>query len=200
MAENREIGELACAVTGASGSIYAQRFLAACVGRVEGVHLVITDTGQKVVALELETTEDRCVEALVPSGLDVQLHDNDDLTSRLASGSSPWRGMVVVPCSMGTLGRIASGVSGDLIGRAADVALKERRPLILVPREAPLNLVHVENMRRLILAGAHIIPASPGFYSKPQTIEQLVDFIVQRIFDALGVHLDLVQRWSEQTD
>jgi 4-hydroxy-3-polyprenylbenzoate decarboxylase len=105
--------------------------------------------------------------------------------------------MVIIPCSMGTIGRIASGVSMNLIDRAADVCLKERRPLIVVPRETPLSEIHLENMLRVTRAGARVLPASPGFYSSSQTVEQLIDFVVGRVLDHLGIEHDLVHRYGE---
>ena len=119
----------------------------------------------------------------------------NDHSASIASGSHKTKGMVIVPCSMGTLGRIASGFSLDLIERCADVHLKENRPLILSPRESPLNLIHIENIKRLASAGALIVPPIPAWYTNPQTIEDLVDFIVVRLFDSLGENLNNIKRW-----
>src|SRR3954468_4712539 len=132
----------------------------------------------------------------------IQFQRLDNMAARPSSGSHPQEGMVVVPCSMGTLGAIASGAGTNLIHRAADVTLKESRRLVLVPRETPYNAVHLENMLRLSRAGAHIIPASPGFYHRPQTIEALVDHLVFRILDHLGVPHSPAIQWQglpEQT-
>ena len=120
----------------------------------------------------------------------------NDHSASIASGSHKTKGMVIVPCSMGTLGRIASGFSLDLIERCADVHLKENRPLILSPRESPLNLIHIENIKRLASAGALIVPPIPAWYTNPQTIEDLVDFIVVRLFDSLGENLNNIKRWN----
>ena len=120
----------------------------------------------------------------------------NDHSASIASGSHKTRGMVIVPCSMGTLGRIASGFSLDLIERCADVHLKENRPLIISPRESPLNLIHIENIKRLANAGALIVPPIPAWYTNPQSIEDIIDFIVVRLFDSLGEDLNYIKRWD----
>ena len=120
----------------------------------------------------------------------------NDHSAAIASGSHKTKGMVIVPCSMGTLGRIASGFSLDLIERCADVHLKENRPLIISPRESPLNLIHIENIKRLAIAGALIVPPIPAWYTNPQTIEDVIDFIVVRLFDSLGEDLNFIKRWD----
>ena len=120
----------------------------------------------------------------------------NDHSASIASGSHKTKGMLIVPCSMGTLGRIASGFSLDLIERCADVHLKENRPLIISPRESPLNLIHIENLKRLATAGALIVPPIPAWYTNPKTIEDIVDFIVVRIFDSLGEDLHMIKRWD----
>ena len=119
----------------------------------------------------------------------------NDHSASIASGSHKTKGMVVVPCSMGTLGRIASGFSLDLIERCADVHLKEKRPLIIAPRESPFNLIHIENIKRLMEAGAIVVPPIPAWYTNPKTIEDIIDFIVVRLFDSLGEDLDNIKRW-----
>ncbi len=120
----------------------------------------------------------------------------NDHSASLASGSHKTKGMVIVPCSMGTLGRIASGFSLDLIERCADVHLKENRPLVISPRETPLNLIHIENIKRLAIAGAFIVPPIPAWYTNPESIEDIIDFIVVRLFDALGEDLNNIKRWD----
>ena len=120
----------------------------------------------------------------------------NDHSASIASGSHKTKGMVIVPCSMGTLGRIASGFSLDLIERCADVHLKENRPLIISPRESPLNLIHIENIKRLAVAGALIVPPIPAWYTNPQTIDDIIDFIVVRLFDSLGEDLNYISRWN----
>ncbi len=120
----------------------------------------------------------------------------NDHSASIASGSHKTKGMVIVPCSMGTLGRIASGFSLDLVERCADVHLKENRPLIICPRESPLNLIHIENIKRIAIAGALIVPPIPAWYTNPQSIEDIIDFIVVRLFDSLGEDFNLIRRWD----
>lgn len=132
----------------------------------------------------------------LPDG--VTSHALKSMNAPFASGSNAPDAMVVIPCSMGTLGRIAHGYSEDVLLRAADVVLKERKKLILVPRETPLNLVHVKNLELLLLAGATVLPANPAFYTRPQTVEQVVDTVVARVLDHLGIEQKLVTRWGEE--
>lgn len=181
---------LVVAITGCSGVIYGVRLLEVC--RKLGIEtdLIVSQAAEQILKLEL----DKGVGEL--QKLATRSYSPDDLAAPLASGSYPVDAMVVVPCSMKTLGAIASGVTADLIARAADVTLKEGRPLVLVPRETPLNLIHLENMARLRRAGAVILPATPGFYHKPQKIQDLIDFIVGRVLDALGVEHQLYRRWQ----
>jgi 4-hydroxy-3-polyprenylbenzoate decarboxylase len=180
------------AITGASGTLYAQRFLDALAPREHEVHLVVSQYAQAVLQQEL------------PDGLrlrpGVKKHALKSMNVPFASGSNPLDAMVVIPCSMGTLGRIAHGVSSDLLLRTADVMLKEKRKVILVPRETPLSLVHVKNMELLLLAGAIILPANPSFYSLPRTVEQVVDTVVGRVLDHLGIPQQLAPRWQEEWD
>ena len=180
------------AITGASGALYAQRLLDNLDPRQHDIHVVITGYGQAVIAQEL------------PDGLrlatGVKSHNVKSMNAPFASGSNPFDAMVVIPCSMGTLGRIAHGTSQDVLLRAADVMLKERRKLILVPREMPLNLVHVKNFELLLQAGATILPANPCFYTRPQTIEQVVDTVVARVLDHLAVPQNLMPRWQEEQE
>ena len=180
------------AITGASGSLYAQRLLDNLDPQQHEIHLVLSQYAQAVLNEEL------------PSGLRVSpgvtRHNLKSMNAPFASGSNPFDAMVVTPCSMGTLGRIAHGLSADLLLRAADVMLKEKKKLILVPRETPLSLVHVKNLELLLLAGATIIPANPSFYSHPTTVEQVVDTVVARVLDHLGVPQQLVPRWQEEEE
>ena len=140
----------------------------------------------------------------LPEGLKlkpgIQTHGLKSMNVPFASGSNPFDAMVIIPCSMGTLGRVAHGYSEDVLQRAADVMLKERKKLIMVPRETPLSLVHVKNFELLILAGVILIPANPSFYTRPTTIEQVVDTVVARVLDHLGVPQNLVQRWQAERD
>ncbi len=177
------------AITGASGALYAQRLLDHL--RAQEVHLVLSDPAKEVAAEELDGGK-------FVAAAGVVRHDNRSMRAPFVSGSAKFDAMIVIPCSMGTLGRIANGVSDDVICRAADVILKERRKLILVPRETPYNLIHVRNMAHLIEAGADIIPASPSFYNRPQTVQQVVDTVVARVLDHLGIRHRLVKRWMEK--
>jgi 4-hydroxy-3-polyprenylbenzoate decarboxylase len=180
------------AITGASGSLYAQRLLDNIDCRAHEVHVVLSHYAQAVIAEEL------------PGGLrlpaEVKTHGLKSMNVPFASGSNPFDVMVVIPCSMGTLGRIAHGISDDVLLRAADVMLKERRKLVLVPRETPLSLVHLKNLELLLLAGATLIPANPSFYSMPKTVEQVVDTVVARVLDHLGLPQSLVKRWQEEKE
>ena len=177
----KHVIKMIIAVTGASGSVYARRFihkLCEYKGQMEEIALILSETGQQVWDYELG-------EGL--PGCDIlKQYNNANLFAPMASGSAGYHAMVVIPCSVGTMGRIASGVGNDLITRSADVMLKERKPLILVVREAPYSLIHIENMHRITLAGGTIYPASPSFYSKPGDIDELVDTVVDRILGTLG--------------
>lgn len=197
--------EFTVAITGASGSIYGQRTLVhlAASGVVERINLIMSEAAMTVARVELGVDLTLAERSKINSwvGLPaelrlIHLHRLDNMAAKPSSGSHPQEGMVVVPCSMGTLGAIASGAGTNLIHRAADVTLKESRKLVLVPRETPYNAIHLENMLRLSRAGAHIIPASPGFYHRPQTIEALVDHLVFRILDHLGVPHSLSTQWK----
>jgi len=197
--------ELTVAITGASGSIYAHRTLLylAASGALERINLIMSESARTVARVELgvdlrEADDHRINEwlGLAPDSRVVRLHRLDNLAATPASGSHVQAGMIVVPCSMGTLGAIASGACMNLIHRAADVTLKEGRKLVLVPRETPLNAIHLENMLRLSRAGARILPASPGFYHRPETIEALVDHLVFRILDQFGVPHSQATRWK----
>jgi 4-hydroxy-3-polyprenylbenzoate decarboxylase len=180
------------AMTGASGALYAQRLLENLDPREHEVHVVLSAYAQQVVAEEL------------PDGLrlaaGVKTHNIKSMNAPFASGSNPPDAMVVIPCTMGTLGRIAHGYSEDMLLRAADVVLKEKKKLILVPRETPLSLVHIKNFELLALAGAILLPANPSFYAGPKTIVDVVDTVVARVLDHLGVPNTLAPRWSEEKE
>lgn len=191
-------------ITGASGSVYGMRAVEQLLSAGHSVALVVTPTGAEVMAYELgfrlPTTGAReAVLRFLEMGPDVALRvaADDDLFDAAASGSSPVDGVVVIPASMGFIGSVAAGLASDLAERAADVALKERRPLVLVPRETPLNLIHLKNLTRLAEAGAVIAPAMPAFYHRPETLDDQVNFVVGKILDVLGVNHDLYQRWRE---
>lgn len=186
------IVKLLIAITGASGTLYAQRLLDHLDPAAHEIHVVLSRYAQQVIQEEL------------PAGLKlregVRQHNLRSMNAPFASGSNPPDAMVVIPCTMGTLGRIAHGTSEDVLLRAADVVLKEKRKLILVPRETPLNLVQVKNFELLLLAGATILPANPSFYRRPQTVEAVVDTVVARVLDHLGVANELVERWAEEKE
>jgi flavin prenyltransferase len=180
------------AITGASGVLYAQRLLDNLDPREHEVHVVLSNYAQAVISEEL------------PGGLKlspgVRTHSLKSMNAPFASGSNAPDAMVVIPCSMGTLGRIAHGYSEDVLLRAADVVLKEKKKLILVPRETPLNLVHIKNFELLALAGATLLPANPAFYTRPTTIEGVIDTVVSRVLDHLGVPNQLAPRWRPEQD
>ena len=180
------------AITGASGALYAQRLLDNLDSPANEVHVVLSHYAQQVVAEEL------------PGGLRLppgaKTHSLKSMNAPFASGSNPPDAMDVIPCTMGTLGRIAHGYSGDLLLRAADVVLKEKKTLILVPRETPFSLVHLKNMELLLLAGETILPANPSFYTRPKTIPEVVDTVVARVLDHLGLPQKLAPRWGEERE
>ena len=180
------------AITGASGAIYTQRLLDRLDPAEHEVHVITSSYAQVVLKEEL------------PGGLHlaegVQKHAAKSMNVPFASGSNAFDAMVILPCTMGTLGRIAHGFSEDALLRAADVMLKENKKLILCPRETPLSLVHVENMRLLLQTGATMLPANPYFYSGAKTLEQLADTIVARVLDHLGIDHQISPRWPEERD
>lgn len=200
---SRDEAPLVLAMTGASGAPYAIRLLQVLCRSGRTVHLAISESGAQVLREELDI-------AIDPSHFDptafgdfgpgrLVYHHHADFTAGIASGSFRTAGMVVSPCSMSTLGSIAHGLTTNLITRAADVHLKERRKLILVPRETPLSLIHIENMAAVTRAGGIILPAMPGWYHRPRSLEDLVDFVVGRICDQLGIEQDLTRRWGEDS-
>jgi 4-hydroxy-3-polyprenylbenzoate decarboxylase len=186
-------------ITGASGAPYAVRLLEQLVAAHRPVSLIVSKYGMRLLETESEIGS---IEALRESvgkhdwDSCVQSYSNEDRGAPPASGSALSAGMIVCPCSMGTLSAIAVGASRSLIERAADVTLKERRKLILVPRETPLSAIHLGNMLRLARAGAVVLPAAPGFYHRPKQVSDLVDFVVARMLDQLGVEQKLVKRWE----
>ena len=174
------------AVTGASGIIYARRLMDALRGKAE-VYVIISDAARKVAD----------VEGIFLDGYPYTYEENAKIDAEIASGSFRYDAMVIVPCSMKTLSAVANGYAETLIARAADVALKERRVLILVPRETPYNRIHLTNMLKANDAGAVIMPASPPFYTRPQTIEDLADALASRILDHCGIEHHLTKRWGD---
>jgi 4-hydroxy-3-polyprenylbenzoate decarboxylase len=199
---------IAVAITGASGAIYATRTLAALLANGTHVELVVSDYGRRLLRDELgeAVNVDRLVPFLtskygdaVSSGTMI-VHNNRDLGATIASGSHGCTGMVVVPCSMKTMAGVAHGLSRNLIERAADVMLKERRRLVLVPRETPMSLPQLKNMVLCAEAGAMILPAMPAFYQLPQTLDDLADFMAGKILSALGFEHDLYPAWTGRVD
>jgi 4-hydroxy-3-polyprenylbenzoate decarboxylase len=194
--------DLVLAMTGASGAPFALRLLQVLCRLGRTVHLSISPSGAQVLAAELGLQV--ALDAFDPSVFGnlgsgrVIYHHYQDFTAGIASGSFLTSGMIILPCSMSTLGSIASGASTNLITRAADVHLKERRKLILVPRETPLSLIHLENMVRVTRAGAVVLPAMPGWYHRPRQLGDLVDFVVARIADQLGIAADFIPRWGQE--
>jgi len=179
------------AITGASGIAYGVRLLEALKEAGAGTSLVLSEDGEKVLKLETDWT---------PAGvrkLSTRNYSNNNMAAPIASGSRPFDAMVVCPCSMSTAAKIAAGISDNLITRAASVALKERRRLVIVPRETPMSAIHLRNLATLAEAGAVILPAAPAFYGRPGKLGDLVDFIVGRVLDSLGIENKIYRRWAE---
>ncbi|HVL39567.1 MAG TPA: flavin prenyltransferase UbiX [Fimbriimonadaceae bacterium] len=195
-------GRLVVGVTGASGAIYAQRFLIQACRYYEEIYLTLSEQAAQVAATELGVKLDKrsfsTREWLGSDYAQIRLLDDRNYFTPPASGSFRHDGMVIVPCSMGTAGRIANGISDDLLTRAADVCLKERRKLVVVPREMPWNLIQLRNMVTLTEAGAVVLPASPAWYTNPRTLEDLADTVVARILQTLGVKQDLQTEWMAE--
>lgn len=199
------MGVYVLGIAGASGSPYARRVLEQMLWVGHDVKAVITDAGRKVLAVEEDLVLTGNTEADTPTLLEwanvpdfagtFELYHHKDVAAPIASGSFAVDGMVVVPCSGGTLGRIAHGISNGLLERAADVCLKERRRLVLVPREMPLSLIHLRNMTAVTEAGAIVLPASPGFYHNPKSIDDLVDMVAGRILASLGIDSKVMKTW-----
>ena len=200
------MGVYVLGIAGASGAPYARRVLEQMLVGGHEVKLVISDAGRKVIDVEEGLVLTGNTESDTPSILEwsqsissvgsLQMYHHKDVAAPIASGSFPIDGMAVVPCSGGTLGRIAHGVSSGLLERAADVCLKERRRLVLVPREMPLSLIHLRNMTAVTEAGAIVLPASPGFYHGPTQIDDLIDMVAGRILSVLGINSSLMKPWT----
>ena len=192
-------------IAGASGAPYARRVLEQILLAGHNVKLVITDAGRKVLDVEEDLLLTGNTEADIPAVLDwasghdapgtLEMYHHQDVAAPIASGSFVINAMAVVPCSGGTMGRIANGISNGLLERAADVCLKERRRLVLVPREMPLSLIHLRNMTAVTEAGAIVLPASPGFYHRPESIGDLVDMVAGRILAAMGIESSIMRPW-----
>jgi flavin prenyltransferase len=191
------------AVTGASGAPYAVRLLESLVASRQPIQLIVSDHGFRLLRTETEigsVAELRSYVGAAAWDQHVTVFDDGDRGAAPASGSARNQGMVICPCSMGTISAISQGTSRSLVERAADVALKERRRLVLVPRETPYSTIHLENMLRLTRAGAVVLPASPGFYHRPTQIDELVDFVVARVLDHLGVSHSIGRRWGDSPE
>jgi len=197
-------------ISGGSGAPYTRRVIEGLVEAGHDAKIVVTDAGRRVFEIELgiALTGDPADDTrILTDNLDlgsgsgsIEFFDQRNVAATIASGSYECEGMVVVPCSMGTLARIATGISSNLLERAADAALKERRRLILVPRETPLSLIHLRNMTAVTEAGAIVMPAMPGFYHLPESVNELVDMIAGRVLDGLGVNSTLLRRWHGTGD
>ena len=195
---------IALAITGASGSAYGLRLLEVLIQNGRRVYLMISKAGEVVIPMETDLelpAESTQAEAMLAERFNaapgqLRLFGREEWTAPVASGSNPPAAMVVCPCTAGTLSAIASGASNNLIERAADVMLKEQRKLILMIRETPLSAIHLENMLKLARLGVVIMPASPGFYNSPQSLEEIVDFMVARVLDHLGIEQDLTKPWG----
>ena len=193
------------ALTGASGLPYGIRLIELLLKSGQRVHLVYSQAAQIVAKQEMDFTlpnrpqdaEKILVDRIGTFSGELKVFGIQDWYAPMASGSNPGDAMVICPCTMGTLGKVANSISDDLISRAADVMLKEKRVLILVPREMPFSAIHLENMLKLSHAGAVIMPPNPGFYHHPQSVEDMVDFVVARILDHLGVEQSLMKPWGE---
>ena len=184
------------AITGASGMVYARRLLEVLPSAYDTIYMTASENASAIIRDELDVDKPS---GLIPKGEEskFKLFESSDFFAPTASGSHEYDGLVIIPCSMGVVGRIASGVSNDLITRSADVCLKERRKLVLVVRETPLNLIHLRNLTALAEAGAIILPAAPAFYSRPESIYDLVEFIVDRVLRMLDVDIRLIKGWGE---
>jgi flavin prenyltransferase len=188
---NKSKQKIVVAVTGASGSIYAEQLLTKLIllqDQIEEIGLVITDNAKDVWKTELGNESFK--------NFPIKMYGSNDFMAPFASGSGQFNTMIIIPCSMGTLGRVASGISNDLITRAADVILKERRKLICVARETPYSLIHIKNMEAITLAGGIICPATPSFYSVPITIDEVVATVVDRVIDLAGLQMESY-RWGK---
>lgn len=200
------MGEYIVAVTGASGALYAKNMLRAMHDLGQDIHLTVTEPGRQVLAAELDWELPALgaiefFEALKGylkwhEKSRLEYYDYREIGARIASGSVRTDGMIIVPCTVSTLSGIATGTSKNLVERAADVMLKERRPLVLILRETPFNQVHLKNMLELARMGVHIVPAAPAFYHRPETIDDLINFIVGKTLDLLGIENSLFTRWE----
>jgi 4-hydroxy-3-polyprenylbenzoate decarboxylase len=194
------LADFVIGITGASGSIYGVRLIQELTIRRHHVDIVITQAGRKVIAEELGIKSIRELEKkfFLKYKDRIKIWENDDFEAPFMSGSNAPKAVVIIPCSVGKLAAIANGISSNLLERIADVALKEKRQLILVVRETPLSLIHLENMVKAAKAGAQILPAMPAFYHNPKTIDDMVNFIVGKVFNLLGIEHNLFKGWRKE--
>lgn len=193
-------------ITGASGSVFGVRLITCLLAKGHQVFITITEAGKRVIAEEIgwhlpekaEEIEEKLSDILGTKKEDSKLRyfDIKNVGALIASGSVKTDGMIIIPCTMSTVAAVARGASTDLLERAADVTIKEKRPLIIVPRETPLSQIHLQNLLLLAQLGVQIIPPMPAFYNHPQTVDDIVDFLVGRVLDSLGIEHDLVKRWQ----
>jgi flavin prenyltransferase len=183
-------------ITGASGAMYGIRLIEELLKREHEIHILITNSGKEVIEYETGYSGSNLQEHFKSFSEKIIFHDINNLFASIASGSYKVHGMIILPCSMSALAGIATGVSMNLLGRAADVCIKEGRRLIIVPRETPLNSIHLKNMLTLSDMGVTILPAMPGFYHKPESIEDIIDFLIGKIFDVLNIENDLFKKWG----
>jgi 4-hydroxy-3-polyprenylbenzoate decarboxylase len=183
-------------ITGASGSIYAIRLIEELLSKKIFTHIICTDTGKKVLKYETGIDLVQWVKELAKQYNHIRLEDNSNLFAGVASGSYKFDAAVILPCSMGTLAEISNGLAKNLLCRVADVAMKENRHLVIVPRETPFNAIHLENMLKLSRLGVAILPAMPGFYHMPHTMEDLIDFVVGKVLDNLSIENNLFKKWG----
>lgn len=187
-------------ISGASGSVYAKRLIEELLNRRYNVDVIVTPAGRVVIEKELKIKYDGKSLPLklkkTEYAKNAKYFNCGDIDAVIASGSHRTEGVVIIPCSMATVSSVANGISSDLLERCADVALKENRKLVLVPRETPLNEIHLENMLKLKRCGADIVPAMPAFYNEPASVEEMIDFIVGKVLDVLSIENDLFKRWK----
>jgi 4-hydroxy-3-polyprenylbenzoate decarboxylase len=190
------------AITGASGAIYGVRCVQALLADGHTVHFLLTGAAWQVLYYELgldTSDEQACLQKLFGKWDHFHYHTQQDFSAPIASGSAKSDAMIIVPCSMGTLAKISHGISSNLLERAADVMLKERRKLIVVPRESPLSSIHLENMKRVSDLGGMIVPAMPGYYHNPKTMDDLINFVVGKVLDQVEVDHNLFTRWGDDS-
>jgi len=185
-------------ITGASGSIYGLRLIEELAKNDFKIHIVASKTAEKVITYETGHVLKAFIDNLNNQGAHLILEDVDNFFAAIASGSYKTEGMIIAPCSMGTLAQIANGISANLLIRAADVCLKERKPLIVLARETPLSSINLENMLKLTTAGAMIFPACPGFYNKPESLDDMIDFMVGKVLDSMNIKNELFKRWGTE--